>query len=146
MTLNWRRLSLILAALITLLGLAFITFAGVEPSKWPLVFGVSAALTLGATVLVLVIFASQDDVLLERAINGPLNWLFRLGPPVTGPEAHAGQLATVIDAFGSALRGRVEFQGELWSAQLTEQANIPRVGERVRILEVKGLLLIVAPC
>lgn len=64
--------------------------------------------------------------------------------PVTGTEALVGQPAIVHRDLAPA--GTVEMAGELWQARLVEGLTgpIPR-GQRVRVVDVQGLVLTVAP-
>jgi membrane-bound serine protease (ClpP class) len=58
----------------------------------------------------------------------------------TGKEALIGSSAEVIEACDP--RGRVRFRGEIWHAECDSGAA---VGERVRVVDVRGLTLRVEP-
>ncbi|MBV7331531.1 nodulation protein NfeD [Chloroflexi bacterium TSY] len=91
----------------------------------PWVLGVATALT--AAIIFLVIFE------LARSRNAPIR---------TGYEHYIGQLATVRKAL--APEGRVWFDSQLWYADVCPPQRVP-AGQKVRIFEVQGLLLIVEP-
>lgn len=68
-------------------------------------------------------------------------------PALVGTEAMIGKSATVVAPFEkteglSELRGKVQFNGELWSAEaeLQEYADLA-LGQEVRIRSVRGLVL-----
>jgi membrane protein implicated in regulation of membrane protease activity len=103
------------------------------------------ALTFGAGLVIVVALALTDDVVLERLINGPINWLLRIGAPRTGSEAMLGTSATLIEAFDNERRGRVDLHGETWNARLVDSVPPPQVGTKLTVLEVQGLSLTVGP-
>jgi membrane protein implicated in regulation of membrane protease activity len=72
-----------------------------------------------------------------------LVWGLRLARrwrPQTGAEAMIGRTAEVVAACHPI--GQVRVQGELWEARCAEGAD---VGQSVRIEELDGLTLVVAP-
>ncbi len=65
-------------------------------------------------------------------------------PLTTGTEGLVGQVATVTVPL--APTGRVKLLGEDWAARNLAEPDVPiEVGKTVRVLEVKGLTLYVAP-
>jgi membrane-bound serine protease (ClpP class) len=62
--------------------------------------------------------------------------------PVTGQEGMTGEAATALTALTPGVPGRVRTRGEIWSATASEPIN---AGEPLRIVEVRGLQLVVAP-
>ena len=62
--------------------------------------------------------------------------------PVTGQEGMTGEAATALTALTPGVAGRVRTRGEIWSATASEPIN---AGEPLRIVEVRGLQLVVAP-
>lgn len=72
-----------------------------------------------------------------------LTWGLRLARrwrPKTGAEAMIGQLANVVAPCHP--NGKVRVHGELWEARCPSGAD---VGETVRIEQLDGLTLVVAP-
>ncbi len=61
------------------------------------------------------------------------------GKPVIGIESMAGQTAEALDSLEPA--GKVQIRGEIWNA-VSRSGFVPK-GEKVRILEVKELVLFV---
>jgi membrane-bound serine protease (ClpP class) len=65
-------------------------------------------------------------------------------PVTTGVEGMIGKVATVTIPLAPA--GRVNLAGEDWSARNLVDPDVPlAVGQKVRVVEVKGLTLYVAP-
>lgn len=65
-------------------------------------------------------------------------------PVTTGTEGLIGKVASVTVPLSPA--GRVNLEGEDWSARNLVAPDVPvEVGQRVRVVEVKGLMLYVAP-
>ena len=64
--------------------------------------------------------------------------------PQVGPEALLGSTAVVIEEIPPGGEGIVELEGELWRAESASGRQIGR-GERVRVVGVKGLVLLVEP-
>lgn len=79
-------------------------------------------------------------------VAGLLLFLVRLGvkaqsqPAVTGAEGMVGELAQAITSIEAGGVGRVQTQGEIWTAT-ARTAVAP--GETVRVTDIKGLLLTV---
>ena len=91
----------------------------------PWVLGVATALM--AAFIFLVIFE------IARARSAPIR---------TGHEQFIDKLATVREEL--APDGRVWFDSQFWYAEVRPSRRVP-VGQKVRIIEVQGLLLIVEP-
>src|SRR5579885_1760135 len=65
-------------------------------------------------------------------------------PVTTGKEGIIGKQATVTVALTPA--GRVQLQGEDWAAKNLGAPDVPvEVGQKVRVVEIKGLTLYVVP-
>jgi membrane-bound serine protease (ClpP class) len=64
-------------------------------------------------------------------------------PVASGPEALIGEIATVRTALAPA--GQVFVDGALWEARITASAGPQEAGYRVRVVEIDGLTLVVAP-
>ena len=64
----------------------------------------------------------------------------RRDPPKVGPEALIGAIGSIVEACRPD--GRVRVRAEHWRARCEAHAA---VGERVRVLERRGLTLIVEP-
>lgn len=67
-------------------------------------------------------------------------WLSKRRKAAVGADALVGQAATVARACRPL--GYVRLQGELWQARCDAGAD---TGDRVRVVEVEGLLLLVEP-
>jgi len=72
------------------------------------------------------------------------------GEGLTGSEGLIGKEATVERPFlkgdsGENYLGKVFVRGELWQASISPNHKLPEKGEKVRILEVQGLILKVEP-
>lgn len=65
-------------------------------------------------------------------------WISRRSSAKVGPEALIGSTATVVE--DCIPEGRVQIRGEVWRACSDVEA---RTGERVRVVERRGLTLIV---
>lgn len=61
-------------------------------------------------------------------------------PSVTGNEGMVGQLARVVTSIEPGGVGRVQTQGEIWTATAAESIS---AGESVRVVDITGLLLTV---
>lgn len=91
-------------------------------------WGVLIPITLMTVLLVLFIASKGLQAQLQR--------------PRTGPEALVGQTGVAQEDIPRGRRGRVRLAGELWTAQALEDI---RRGEWVRVVELRGLLLLVEP-
>ncbi|MFZ5883819.1 MAG: NfeD family protein [Chloroflexota bacterium] len=87
----------------------------------PLVVGTGVA--IGLMFLAILMFAL-------RALRVPVS---------AGVEAYVGKTGTVV-GWGEA-GGQVQLQSELWSAEKAEASDKIRKGDRVEVVEVKGLRL-----
>ncbi len=87
----------------------------------PLVVGTGVA--IGLMFLAILMFAL-------RAMRAPVS---------AGAEAYVGKTGTVV-GWGEA-GGQVQLQSELWSAEKAEASDKIRKGDRVEVVEVKGLRL-----
>jgi membrane-bound serine protease (ClpP class) len=97
------------------------------PSLNPAVFGVMLALVAAIAGAVLL------GVIRSRRL-----------PVTTGKEAIIGQVATVVEPLEPV--GRVKLLGEDWAARNVLAPGAPiEAGRKVRVMEVKGLTLYVAP-
>ena len=85
-------------------------------------------------------------VTVTATLAGMLLFLVRLGvkaqaqAPVTGAEGMIGELAHAITSIDAGGVGRVQTQGEIWTA--TAPVTVA-AGETVRVVGIKGLLLTV---
>lgn len=81
------------------------------------------------------------------AIAGVVLWgviRSRRLPVTTGMEGLIGKVATVTVSLAPA--GRVKLAGEDWAARNLAAPDVPiEVGQKVRVVEIKGLTLYVAP-
>jgi len=66
----------------------------------------------------------------------------RRSPVLTGKESYAGREAVVRKDLNP--KGIVHFEGQTWQASLASGGTV-QAGQRVRIVELKGLMLIVEP-
>ncbi len=97
------------------------------PTLSPFVVGVMMSLVAAIAVVVLL------GVIRARRL-----------PVTTGIEAMIGKVASVTVALTPA--GRVNLGGEDWAARNLVNPDLPiEVGQKVRVVEVKGLTLYVAP-
>ncbi len=87
----------------------------------PLVVG--TGVTIGLLFLTVLMFAL-------RALRRPVS---------AGAEAYVGKTGTVVGWQEAA--GQVQLQSELWSAEKAEASDKIRKGDRVEVVEVKGLRL-----
>lgn len=63
-------------------------------------------------------------------------------PPVMGREAMIGSTAEVLTWENGS--GTVSFRGEIWKARTENQSKLNR-GMKVKIVGLKGLILVVSP-
>jgi membrane protein implicated in regulation of membrane protease activity len=95
--------------------------AGLLPEPWPLV--------------VLVAWVGKDALLYRWLRDAYADTEARHGP-------RPGQIAVVRKALSPD--GKVRLQGALWNARLDDDAGVAEPGEPVRVVETRGLLLIVS--
>lgn len=79
-------------------------------------------------------------ILMSAAIFGTMYYavVIHRKKPVSGAEGLVGQQGTAIEDIDTGGTGRVFVDGEYWNAQSAEPV---KKGERVKVIEVKGLLL-----
>ena len=91
----------------------------------------------GWLVLSLILIWIVKDIVLF-----PVTW--RSYGPSEGPIlSMKGEIGIVLERL--APRGYINVRGERWRAELIEGAGSIEEGEKVRIIDVKGLLLLVHP-
>lgn len=145
-----------LGVLLLLAGLGLLTAEALTPS-----FGIMGASGAAALVVGLFFFFEEQslptpalEVTYGLVVPSVLLFaviVFLLGrmvvraqrtPTVTGREGMIGQTATARTGISAGGEGTVFLRGEYWDATAAEPVS---EGERVRVLEVDGLILRVAP-
>lgn len=145
-----------LGVLLLLAGLGLLTAEALTPS-----FGIMGASGAAALVVGLFFFFEEQslptpalEVTYGLVVPSVLLFaviVFLLGrmvvraqrtPTVTGREGMIGQTATARTGISAGGEGTVFLRGEYWEATAAEPVS---EGERVRVLEVDGLILRVAP-
>lgn len=107
-------------------------------------FAAAGSAALGANLLIqIVVFAGVSGLslgLLRPVLRRHLN--FGGGDAAMGLAAIEGSTAEVIEQISDS-GGLVKIDGELWRARSHDASDVIEVGERVRVLEVRGATAIV---
>jgi len=106
-------------------------------------FAATVAAALGAPLAVQILFFAGGSTLGLLAVR-PLRDRVREHPAVGagGPTGIEGADAEVLEAV-DAHHGQVKIRGEIWTARAYDATQVFDVGERVRVIEVKGATALV---
>ena len=109
-------------------------------------FAAAAAAALGAPVpvqaLVFAVVSALTVVAVRPVIDRHRRSALEAGEEPFGVEAIEGSTAVVLEQV-DAEQGRVKIDGELWMARAYDGTQVYAPGERVRVIEVKGVTVLV---
>ncbi|WP_121161689.1 NfeD family protein [Micromonospora pisi] len=116
-----------------------------------LMFGVAALVTAGAAalgapplaqVLVFALVSALSVVAVRPVIRRHRRSALESGERPFGVEAIEGSDALVLEQVDTA-HGSVKIEGEVWSARSYDAGQVFLPGERVRVIELKGVTAMV---